>query len=86
MRQFILTSFVVCVCGGLLYPFTTFGQNATCHVVQQSCKVYVCTGSGAYRYHSSSRCRGLNRCSADIVSTTSGTARSRGYTPCKIRY
>ena len=28
--------------------------------------VYVCTGSGAYKYHYDIECRGLNNCTADI--------------------
>lgn len=28
--------------------------------------VYICTGSGAYKYHYSRDCRGLNNCTAEI--------------------
>ena len=48
--------------------------------------VYVCTGPKAKRYHASSNCKGLNRCSGDIVSISQSAASQKGFTPCKICY
>ena len=48
--------------------------------------VYICTGPSAYRYHSRSSCRGLNRCSDDIERVTISEARDLGRTPCGYCY
>lgn len=47
-------------------------------------KVYICTGKSAKRYHRTSNCRGLNRCSGKIVSKSAAEKGNR--TPCKICY
>ena len=39
--------------------------------------VYICTGKGAYAYHSNSSCRGLNNYQAEIVSTTLKQAKKK---------
>lgn len=49
-------------------------------------KVYICTGEGARKYHSNSGCRGLNRCSASIISVSLKDAQKRGLDACKICY
>lgn len=54
--------------------------------VQGDGYVYICTGSGAKRYHSSSSCRGLNNCTHDIIKVSLSTAKDKGKTPCKICY
>ena len=46
--------------------------------------VYVCTGDNAYAWHSSKTCRGLNRCSGDIIKITLSEAKERYERPCKI--
>lgn len=48
-------------------------------------EVLICTGSGAYAYHSH-RCWGLNRCKASIVRTTRSKAEQKGYRPCRNCY
>lgn len=48
--------------------------------------VYICTGPKARRYHRSSHCSGLNRCSGSIISLSKSNASSRGYTPCQRCY
>lgn len=48
--------------------------------------VYVCTGPKSKRYHATSSCKGLNRCSRDIVSMPQSEAAQKGFTPCKICY
>lgn len=41
---------------------------------------YICTGSGAYAYHSNRSCSGLNKCKSSIISTSNLS----GYSRCKI--
>lgn len=48
--------------------------------------VYVCTGPNSERYHKSSDCTGLSRCSDEIEAYSREEARSLGYTPCGICY
>lgn len=48
--------------------------------------VYYCTGPKAEKYHRSSRCRGLRKCSCPIVKCTESEARAKGFKPCKICY
>ena len=48
--------------------------------------VYICTGPSAYRYHSRSSCRGLNRCSDEIERITISEAHDLGRTPCGYCY
>lgn len=52
----------------------------------QSGMVYVCTGPNSERYHKSSDCTGLSRCSDEIEAYSREEARSLGYTPCGICY
>lgn len=52
----------------------------------QSGMVYVCTGPNSERYHKSSDCTGLSRCSGEIEVYSREEARSLGYTPCGICY
>jgi hypothetical protein len=48
--------------------------------------VYICTGSGAYAYHNSSNCRGLNNCGGSIKSVSVSKAKSMGRKSCSICY
>lgn len=59
-------------------------KNNTTKTIEKM--VYVCTGPSAYRYHSRSSCRGLNRCSDDIERITISEARDLGRTPCGYCY
>lgn len=45
--------------------------------------VYVCTGPKAKKYHSSSSCSGLNKCSVRIVRVSKSEAQAKGYTACR---
>lgn len=47
--------------------------------------VYICTGPKAKVYHSTSKCRGLNRCSGDIKSISLKEAK-KSRRACKICY
>ena len=49
-------------------------------------KVYICTGKSAKRYHRTSNCRGLNRCSGRGASISKSAAEKGNRTPCKICY
>lgn len=44
--------------------------------------VYVCSGHSAKRYHSISDCKGLRKCSGEILEMT--VAEADGKTPCRI--
>lgn len=44
--------------------------------------VYVCSGHSAKRYHSISDCKGLRKCSGEILEMT--VAEAEGKTPCRM--
>ena len=46
--------------------------------------VYICTGPKAKVYHSSSTCRGMNRCSGEVVGVSLAKAKKMGRRECKI--
>jgi len=46
--------------------------------------VYICTGPKAKVYHSVSTCRGLNRCSGEVVGVSLAKAKKMGRRECKI--
>ena len=48
--------------------------------------VYICTGSKAYTYHKTNRCRGLNRCSGNVVAVSLSKAQQMDRRPCKLCY
>lgn len=48
--------------------------------------VYICTGGSSERFHSDKNCKGLRRCSGNVIEVTSGEAIGMGRTPCKICY
>lgn len=68
----------------LLLPTLTAGEPQT--VRKDSATVYICTGPKSKRFHANSNCRGLKRCSGDVVSISMEKARKQGYSPCKICY
>lgn len=45
-------------------------------------KVYICKGKSATKYHLSSSCRGLNRCSTDTYEVTLEEVQKMGRTLC----
>lgn len=61
------------------------GQVST-EVKTKEATVYICTGPKAKKYHATETCRGLNRCSGSIKQLSVSSARSKGFTPCKICY
>ena len=48
--------------------------------------VYICTGPQSKKYHATKDCRGLNKCSEDIISVSLEKAKSMGRGPCGICY
>ncbi len=54
--------------------------------VEESSSVYICTGSKATVYHSSNKCRGLNRCSGEIKAISLADAKEMGRRACKMCY
>lgn len=48
--------------------------------------VYYCTGPNAKKYHRSSNCKGLRKCSCSIVKCSKSEAEKKGFKPCKICY
>ena len=48
--------------------------------------VYICTGPKSKKYHSTRKCKGLNKCTKDIVEVTKSYAVEIGRTACKICY
>jgi len=71
MKKFTLTIFTLI----LFASFSAAHTNST---------VYICTGPKAKVYHSVSTCRGMNRCSGDIVSVSITKAKKMGRRECKI--
>lgn len=41
-------------------------------------KVFICTGGHAYAYHNNRRCKGLNRCKAEIRYVSLAKAKATG--------
>ena len=52
----------------------------------RSSKVWICTGPYSKKYHNNYDCKGLQKCSADIIDVTISEAKERGYTECKFCY
>ncbi|MBQ7853125.1 MAG: hypothetical protein IJ342_09695 [Muribaculaceae bacterium] len=48
--------------------------------------VYICTGPSSKRYHKTERCKGLRKCSDDVIRISKSQAINQGKTPCKICY
>lgn len=64
---------------------SALGNTQSCHFAEAaSSTVYYCTGPNAKKYHSSSSCKGLNKCSGKISKCTKAEAEKKGLTPCKI--
>ncbi len=46
--------------------------------------VYYCDSTGGKRFHQSKQCRGLQKCTHEIKSTSTSGAKSLGLTQCLI--
>jgi len=49
-------------------------------------KVYVCDSPKAVAYHSRENCRGLQKCTHDIIAMSVAAAKDRGLRTCQICY
>jgi hypothetical protein len=68
----------------LALTLVTFLLFSSFTLENSSSTVYICTGPKAKVYHSVSTCRGLNRCSGNVVSVTLAKAEKLGRRECKI--
>lgn len=74
-----------------LIAITTMALSSSCnhgtkqikHKIMNN-RVYVCTGSTAKRYHSIVDCKGLSKCSGEIIELTVAEAEDYEKTPCKM--
>ena len=48
--------------------------------------VYICTGPQSTKYHKTNTCRGLDRCSKEVVKVTLDKAKDMKRTPCGYCY
>lgn len=79
MKQFVILF--------ILISAQLFGTQSTAeHLSKSENYVYICTGPKATKYHSTSSCRGLNKCSKDIIKVTQTYAEDKGRKKCKICY
>lgn len=46
--------------------------------------VYVCSGRNARRYHSVDNCKGISKCSGEVIEMTIEEAENEYKTPCRI--
>lgn len=60
-------------------------QANTATTVQET-YVYICTGPQSTKYHKTSTCKGLKRCSREVIKITLDKAKEMKRTPCKICY
>lgn len=76
------TLFAIMIIGCLSISCSRDQKQAKPAVNSES--VYVCTGSSAKRYHSTESCRGLSRCSGEILEMAVEEAEEHGRTPCRM--
>jgi hypothetical protein len=50
----------------------------------KSQSVFICDSKTSYAYHSTADCRGLNRCTHQIVKVSEDEAKQNGRRPCKL--
>lgn len=77
--------FIIAIICAIAIGLTSCGRanKQEKHKADPDC-VYVCTGSGAKRYHSVDNCKGLSKCSHSIVEMTIEEAEADGKTPCRL--
>lgn len=79
-----IKSFLLLFIFAWVLPMAAGEPQETIH--KDSVTVYICTGPKATKYHSRSNCRGLNRCSGEVVAIPMDKAQRKGYSPCRICY
>jgi len=79
MKLFLLSFFILLIS----LDTTTYNQIAK-NIKNKASEstVYVCTGPSSKKYHFTKSCRGLSRCSKDIVKVTLGKAKEMKRTLC----
>lgn len=70
----------------LLFLILTPNEGEVGDVCSSDVTVYICTGPQSKKYHATKDCRGLNKCSEDIISVSLAKAKSMGRGPCGICY
>lgn len=69
------------------YTYTTTNTAVNTATTKNAVSVYICDSKSAYAYHSSTSCRGLNRCTHGVYKVTKSEAiESYGRQACKICY
>ena len=63
-----------------------FGSPTSYEAVPSAEYVYICTGPQSKRYHKTKNCKGLDRCSKEVIKVTKAFAEEKGRTPCKGCY
>ncbi len=67
----------------LCLNFTSMGNETISEATKsKSDYVYICTGPKATAYHRTPDCKGLNKCSGNVVKVSRSKAKHRS--PCKI--
>ncbi|WP_301345958.1 MULTISPECIES: hypothetical protein [Muribaculaceae] len=61
-------------------------SNHMAELPQASAMVYICTGPKAKVYHSTSKCKGLKKCSGSVKKITKAEAQKIGRRACKVCY
>jgi hypothetical protein len=68
-------------------PMKTSAQNTKIKTqIKADTSVFICVSPNAYAFHSSKNCRGIQRCTHEIKSTSKIDATKLGYKPCRICY
>jgi hypothetical protein len=86
MKKLVLLSSIILVCLSCFAATPSVNpHNPPARVFKRETYVYICDSRGAYAYHSSKDCRGLNRCSHGILKVTLADAvKVYHRKPCKI--
>jgi hypothetical protein len=69
----------------LLFAQVFFAQPVQ-ERTEQDATVYICTGPSSKCYHKTDKCKGISRCSKEIIEVKQSYAESKGRTPCKMCY
>lgn len=70
----------------LLLGHLQFGIQALPAYGSAETYVYICTGPKATKYHRTDKCRGLEKCSKNVIKVTQAYAEEMGRSKCKICY
>ena len=80
----VLATFLLCFSGFAAAPAAKH-HTPRPRVFKKETYVYICNSNGAYAYHSTKTCRGLNRCTHEILKVTLADAVNvYKRKPCKI--